>query len=187
MEETFYFDDVNTSKIICSIQFIIILDNSGKRIYCKYYNNNYKTIKSQIEFEKQLCKITVKYNVDKSDLDIINFNGFNILCKINKEIAIFIGQNENDNEILLEKVYNEFETQLFNIIEDSPTRENLFNFYYKIILLIDEIIYDGIVLNDNSDSLYNRIFKEKLENKDNNNSSINSIFSKWTGFFRERK
>ena len=85
-------------------------------------SDEYKAIESQLEFEKKLCQITDKYMVDKSDLDIINFSNFNILCKINSEIPIFIGQDENENEILLEKVYNEFEAQLFNIIQNSLTR-----------------------------------------------------------------
>ena len=67
------------------------LDKPGKRIYCNYYNDEYKTLERQLDFEKKLCQITNKYMVDKSDLDIINFSNFNILCKINSEISNFIG------------------------------------------------------------------------------------------------
>ena len=182
-------DGNNTPNTICSIQFFLILDNAGKRIYCNYYTDEYKTIESQLDFEKKLCQITDKYMVDKSDLDIINFANFNILCKINSEISFFIGQDENENEILLEKVYNEFETQLFNIIQDSLTREKILNSYDKIIILIDEMINGGLVLNLDNDSLYNRIFAEKLhqknsgENNDNKNTSNKSFISNWFGFW----
>ena len=127
--------------------------------------------------------------VDKSDLDIINFSNFNILCKINSEIPIFIGQDENENEILLEKIYNEFEIQLFYIIQDTLTREKILNSYDKIIILIDEMINGGLVLNLDNYSLHHRIFEEKLNNKNNNennnnkNSSNNNFISNLFGFW----
>ena len=176
------------NEAICLIQFFLILDNFGKRIYCKYYNSQFKTIESQLDFEKRLCQITVKYMVDKSDLDIIHFLNFSILCKINEEISIFIGQDENDNEILLEKVYDGFESQLINIIQDSLTREKLLNSYDKLIILIDEMIYKGIIMNINNDSLNNIILEDKLENinkKENNkfSSPNNNFISNWLGFW----
>ena len=91
------------------IKFILILDNFGKRIYCNYYTNNYNTIESQIDFENRLSKITSTYSVDKNDVDIFNFENYNIICKIDKEIAIFIGQDEEDNEVLLDQFFKMFE------------------------------------------------------------------------------
>ena len=48
------------SNIVCSIQFFLILDNSGDRIYCKYYINNNNTELNKVEnqklFEKRLCE-----------------------------------------------------------------------------------------------------------------------------------
>ena len=177
----------NISDIVCFVKFFLILDNCGKRIYCNYYTEEFKTTESQLEFEKEICKISIKNMVDKSDLDIINYSHFNILCKINKEISIFIGQDENDNEILLEKIYDEFETQLFNIVQDDLSREKLLNSYDKLILVIDEMIIGGIVLNINNDSLYNRIFENKVENssntENNKNSSKSNFMSNWLGFW----
>ena len=180
---------------ICSIKFFLILDDYGKRIYCNYYTNEYKTIESQIDFEKHLCETCIKFMVDKYDLDIINYNNYNILCKINPEVSFFIGQEEDDNELLLEKVYNIFENHLFDIVGESLTREKVLNNYDKIILLIDEMINGGIVLNISKDSLNNIILEEKLENnhknennKDSNTNTNNTNFiSNWLGFFGGKK
>ena len=94
------------------IKFILILNNSGKEIYCNYFTKDYDTIESQLDFEYRLSKIskiTAKYSEDKTDIDIFNFETYNIICKIEKEIAIFIGQDENDNEILLEQFFKVLE------------------------------------------------------------------------------
>ena len=167
----------NILNIVCSIKFFLILDNSGNRIYCSYYINNEENpdlniLTNQKTFEKRLCEKIIKSNVDRVDLDIINFEGYNILCKVNREVNIFIGAKEDDNEILLEQIYNAFEIQLFEIVQDNLSREKIFSCYDKIIVLIDELIYGGIPLNINKDSLNDRIFKEKVYyDKGNNNTN----------------
>ena len=164
----------NISNIVCSSQFFLILDNSGNRIYCSYYintdneNQELDSIEAQKIFEKKLCEIIIKSNIDQVDLDIINFENYSILCKVNGEVNIFIGIKENDNEILLEKIYDVFEAQLFDIVHDNLSRENIFKFYDKIIILIDEIIYGGIALNINKDSLNDIIFESNLKYESKN-------------------
>ena len=167
------------------IKFILILDNSGKRIYCNYYTNNYNTIESQLEFENRLSKITSTYSVDKNDVDIFNFENYNIICRIDKEIAIFIGQDEEDNEVLLDEFFKMFETQLFNLVGDDLTREKMLNHYNDIILLIDEMIVGGVILNIDEHSLYNRI--KNVENNQKSNESGGGIMSGIFGYFTGKK
>ena len=158
--------DEDLEDILCIIKFLLILDNSGKRIYCNYYTKEYETLESQLEFESRLSKITATYSVDKDNVDIFNFENYNIICKIEKEIAIFIGQNENDNELLLNEVFKMFEIQLFNFVGDNLTRDKILNHYNDIVLLIDEFITGGIVLNIDEHSLYERVKNaEKTQKK----------------------
>ena len=167
------------------IKFILILDNSGKRIYCNYYTNNYNTIESQLDFENRLSKITLTYSVDKNDVDIFNFENYNIICKIDKEIAIFIGQDEEDNEVLLGQFFKMFETQLFNLVGDDLSREKILNHYNDIILSIDEMIVGGVILNIDEHSLYNRI--KNVENNQKSNESGGGIMSGIFGYFTGKK
>ena len=168
------------------IKFILMLDNSGKRIYCNYYTKDYDTIESQLDFENKLSKITSTYSVDKNDIDIFNFEKYNIVCKIGKEIAIFIGQDENDNEILLNDFFKMFEIQLYNFAGDNLSREKILNHYNEIVLLIDEMVSSGIVLNIDEHSLYNRIKNADKAQKSNEKSQsgggiMSGIFGYFTG------
>ena len=166
------------------IKFILILDNFGKRIYCNYYTNNYNTIESQIDFENRLSKITSTYSVDKNDVDIFNFENYNIICKIDKEIAIFIGQDEEDNEVLLDQFFKMFEIQLFNFVGDNLSREKILNNYNNIVLLIDEMVIGGVVLNIDEHSLYNRIKNgEKSQKSNEKTQSGGGIMSGIFGYF----
>lgn len=174
-EPSDFLSSEKTPEIAGYINFFLILDNSGNRIYCKYYTNELNTIEKQLEFEKKLCQITSTYSIDKSDLDIFIFDKYNILSRISGEAAIFIGQNESDNECLLEVIYNIFEEVLFNMIENSLTRESLLNNYDKVAMLIDEMINGGIVVNLDEKSLGLRVYEGKGKNKGKNNSvSMNS-------------
>ena len=166
------------------IKFILILDNSGKRIYCNYYTKDYDTTESQIDFENRLSKITSTFSVDKNDIDIFNFEKYNIVCKIDKEIAIFIGQDENDNELLLNHFFKMLETQLFNFVGDNLSREKILNHYNEIVLLIDEMVSSGIVLNIDEHSLYNRIKNtNKTQKSDEKSQSGGGIMSGIFGYF----
>lgn len=177
--------DEDLEGIVCLIKFILILDNSGKRIYCQYYTNEYETIESQLDFESRLSKITATYSVEQNDIDIFNLENYNIICKIDKEIAIFIGQNEYDNEVLLEQFFKMFQTQLFNFIGEDLSREKVLNHYEEIVLLIDEITTGGIVLNEDERSLYNRIkTNEKAQsNSEQKQQSGGGIMSGLFGYF----
>ena len=174
----------NLSNFAGIIKFILILDNFGKRIYCNYYTNNYNTIESQIDFENRLSKITSTYSIDKNDVDIFNFENYNIICKIDKEIAIFIGQDEEDNEVLLDQFFKMFEIQLFNFVGDNLSREKILNNYNNIVLLIDEMVIGGVVLNIDEHSLYNRIKNgEKSQKSNEKTQSGGGIMSGIFGYF----
>ena len=146
--------DENLEDIACIIKFILILDNTGKRIYCNYYTQDYPTIESQLEFEKRVSKITSTFSVEQGNNDIFNFENYNIICNIDREVAIFIGQSENDNEILLDNFFKLFQTQLFNFVGDNLTREKMFNHYNDITLLVDELITGGLILDIDENSIY---------------------------------
>ena len=185
--------NLNQLNTVCSIKFFLILDNAGNRIYCTYYINNdespnLNTLGEQNNFEKRICEKILKSNVDRVDLDIINFEGYDIFCKVNREVNFFIGIKEDDNEILLEQIYNAFEIQLFEIVQDNLSREKIFSCYDKIIVLIDELIYGGIPLNIDKNSLNDRIFEEKVNydkgnnNKDKEKEKKGNFFTSLFGF-----
>ena len=181
--------DEDLENVVCLIKFILILDNSGKRIYCQYYTKEYETLESQFDFESRLSRITATLSIDRNQVDIFNFENYNIICKINNEVAIFIGQDENDNEVLLDHFLETFEMELFNFIGEDLSREKVLNHYNDIVLLVDEIVTGGIVLNIDEHSLYNRIIFEKTQtnNEKQEQQSGGGIMSGLFGYFTGKK
>ena len=181
-------NDINLSEenfdgMACIIKFILILDNSAKRIYTIYYTDDYNTLESQLDFELRLSKMSSKYSIDRNELDIINYESYNIICKIDKEIAIFIGQNEQDNEILLQNFFSMFETQLYNFIGENLSREKILNHYKELVMLIDEMVVGGVIINLDEHSIYDRIKnseKKKIEEK-NGGGIMSGLFGYFLG------
>ena len=181
------------NNVVCFIKFIIILDNSGKIIYSKYFTDK-KTAEKQREFEKQLCFQVKNLNILPGELDIFSIDDINIFVKIIGEVAYFIGINEEDNECLGYNFCKIFENCLGSILNDNFDRAKIFNNLEKIILLIDELVNNGIVVNTDQESIEKLIVHQEqggskfisFGTSDNGGSGgglFSSIFSGAKSFF----
>lgn len=177
--------DVDKLKeVACLIQFVLLFDNNGKRIYTKYYTNKFgidylNDISSQKEFEKKLCITAQNFNVTKNEVDIFTINEFTIIAKITNEVAIFIGASENENECLVANFYSIFESVLLNMVNDVLSKAKLMEIYEQLAILIDEMITEGVIMNTNGTSLESAIYL-----KDGSSSTIlSSSSSSYTGSY----
>ena len=169
------------SNVACLIKFVIILDNNGKLIYSKYFTD--KDQNKQREFEKQLCFQVKNLNISQGELDIFSMENYNIFVKIFGEIAYFIGLNEEDNECLGYNFCKLFENCLSNITHDNFERPKIFDNLEKIIVMIDEMLDNGIIVNTDPDSISKLICQEETGSKfisfgtSDNSSSGGGLFS----------
>ena len=164
--------------VVCVIKFIIILDNFGKRIYSKYYTNDYNldNENKQFEFERKLSYYAIENNLEINGIDIFSYLSFNILSNISPEVIIFIGSDEDNNEVLLSEFYNNFEKNLINLVQDSLTRKNIYKVYQQLIIVIDEMVNEGLYINSDSNSI-ERIVNLNEKQVESTTSSILNMFT----------
>ena len=165
-------------EVVCLIRFVVILDNNGKTIYSKYYTEEFENIKDQKDFEKKICLASANLNVAKNDVDIFTLSNYVIVSKISGEVAIFVGANEGDNEVLLGNFYDIFESSLFEVIFDSLTKEKLMNSYEQLVIIIDEMINEGVVMNSNVDSINDIVQLKQAQGHGSNIISFGSTDTK---------
>ena len=169
----------HNKNLVGLIQFIILLDNRGKRIYSKYYIPNEHILSkhaNQIDFEKRIAQSVVNFNVNTSnEMDIFSLGEFMILSKINREIAIFVGAMNSDNENIIANFFEVLEEGIENATGNKLTRKGVLEAYHKIVLLIDEMVNSGIIINTDGESI-----DSKLNSKAEDPS--NGYFSSLVGF-----
>jgi len=145
-------EEEKLNQIVCVIKFLLIFDNEGKLIFGKYYNGMNDHSK-QKEFEKKICLASKNVNISQEDIDIFNFEDYNIICKISDGIAIFVGVDENENEALAANFFKTYENNLMTILNQRMNKENLLNNYRGILILTDEMINEGVIMNTDIESL----------------------------------
>ena len=165
-------------EVVCLIRFVVILDNNGKTIYSKYYTEELENIKDQKDFEKKICLASANLNVAKNDVDIFTLSNYVIVSKISGEVAIFVGANDGDNEVLLGNFYDIFESSLFEVIFDSLTKEKIMNSYEQLVIIIDEMINEGVVMNSNVDSINDIVQLKQAQGHGSNFISFGSTDTK---------
>jgi hypothetical protein len=97
------------------------------------------------------------------------------LCKITKEVAIFIGGDEGDNEAVLANVLEIFEEVLLSLTKGSLTRRNLLENYQGLLVAIDEMIDDGIIINTDAENLDIKVNNKSQKAAGSNESASSGI------------
>ena len=95
-----------------------------------------------------------------------------IVSRINKEIAIFIGANENDNESIISNFFEVFVETMESICSMNLTRTGIFENYQKVVSLIDEMIDNGIIINTDGENLEDKVL---MKQKDEQTSYFGSL------------
>ena len=78
-------DDKLTEASLYTIKGVAILDNDGERIFSKYYDETFPTVKEQKEFEKNLFQKTSKQNAE-----IIMLEGLTVVYRSNIDLYFYI-------------------------------------------------------------------------------------------------
>jgi len=99
------------------------------------------------------------------------------VCKINKDVAVFIGADQDDNECILSNVLEILEECLENITKNNLTKGNVMENYQQLALMIDEMVDEGIIINTDSESIENRVFMREVKTfSDSNPASGGGYF-----------
>eukprot|EP00048_Salpingoeca_helianthica_P015070 m.224883 g.224883 ORF g.224883 m.224883 type:complete len:179 (+) comp16572_c0_seq1:86-622(+) len=126
---------------LSTIKGICILDNDGQRLVCKYFDETYPSVKEQKIFEKNLFQKTHRANSE-----IIMFEGITCVYRSNIDVFFYVFGSSNENELILANVLSSLYEAVSIIVKDSVEKATLFDHMDGVLLILDELVDNGIIM-----------------------------------------
>ncbi|KAL5508807.1 hypothetical protein EMCRGX_G004057 [Ephydatia muelleri] len=145
-------DSIVVDPSLNSVKAVCILDNDGKRILCKYYDNTFPTVKEQQKFEESLFKKTQRANAE-----IIMHEGVTAVYKSNVDLFFYVLGSQNENELMLMAVLNAVYDSVNQILKKNVEKRSLFEHMDALLLVLDEVVDGGIILETDPTVVVQRI------------------------------
>nr|CDS33736.1 coatomer protein complex subunit zeta 1 [Hymenolepis microstoma] len=143
-----------------AIKAILLLDNEGKRIVAKYYDNSFPTTKAQLDFEKKLFAKTNK----SPYAEITLFEGTTCVHRTTSDIYFYVIGDVNENELMLMNALSCLHDAITQILRNNLEKRTLLDNLELIYLSIDEICDGGIIMECDSSALASRVGIKPDEN-----------------------
>eukprot|EP00128_Syssomonas_multiformis_P016880 Colp12_sorted_trinity150504_noHs@9777 len=140
------------STSLYSVIAILVLDNDGNRILCKYYDASYPTVKEQRAFEKNLFQKTQRANAE-----IIMFDGVTCVYKSNVDLFFYVVGSADENELLLATVLNAFYDALALLLRNQVEKRVVIDNLDGVLLALDEVVDEGVILEADAHLIASRV------------------------------
>ncbi|KAM7535446.1 hypothetical protein Aperf_G00000089396 [Anoplocephala perfoliata] len=140
-------------KDLYAIKAILLLDNEGKRIIVKYYDNTFPTTKAQLDFEKKLFSKTNK----SPYTEITLFEGTTCIHRTTSDIYFYIIGDLNENELMLMNALTCLHDAVTQILRNNLEKKTLLDNLELIYLAVDELCDGGIIMECDSSALASRV------------------------------
>lgn len=142
-----------------TVEAVILLDNTGKRLFAKYYKAPHEKAvdelivskSRQLQFEKMLFSKTYKQNSD-----VLLADNHTIVYKEFTESILYVVGSLSENEVLLYNVLQGL-TGAFEILLNEVDKRAILENYDLVALAIDETIDDGVVLETDPSAIAARV------------------------------
>ncbi|KAI2566090.1 COPZ1 isoform 1, partial [Pan troglodytes] len=79
-----------------TVKAILILDNDGDRLFAKYYDDTYPSVKEQKAFEKNIFNKT-----HRTDSEIALLEGLTVVYKSSIDLYFYVIGSSYENELML--------------------------------------------------------------------------------------
>jgi len=145
-----------------TVKSLLILDNDGKRILAKYYDNSYESLNEQKIFEKKLFQAT-----KKSDSEIVLIDGKTVVYKSHVDLFFYIVGDVTENELLLNQILTSLYRSIDALLRHNVEKRFLLNSMEKIYLIVDLMLdSDGILMEIDPISIIKQVPTRREEELD---------------------
>jgi len=144
--------DCSSEPSLYTIKAIFILDNNGKRILARYYDDTYPSSKEQKAFEKNAFKKT-----NKCDSEIALLDGLTVVYKSNVDLHFYVVGSSLENELILMSVLSCLYDSISMLLRKNVEKRSLLRNLDSAFLVVDEIVDGGVILQVDGTAVMNRV------------------------------
>uniref|UniRef100_A0A4W5Q4L8 Coatomer subunit zeta n=1 Tax=Hucho hucho TaxID=62062 RepID=A0A4W5Q4L8_9TELE len=145
-------DTVMLEPSIYTVKAVLILDNDGERLYAKYYDDTYPSVKEQKAFEKNIFGKT-----HRTDSEIALLEGLTVVYKSNIDLFFYVVGSSHENELMLMAVLNCLFDSLSQMLRKNVERRALLENMEGLFLAVDEIVDGGVILESDPQQVVHRV------------------------------
>uniref|UniRef100_A0A2K5JT33 Coatomer subunit zeta n=1 Tax=Colobus angolensis palliatus TaxID=336983 RepID=A0A2K5JT33_COLAP len=155
-----------------TVKAILILDNDGDRLFAKYYDDTYPSVKEQKAFEKNIFNKT-----HRTDSEIALLEGLTVVYKSSIDLYFYVIGSSYENELMLMAVLNCLFDSLSQMLRTGSTQAGglhksnsrqawatknvekraLLENMEGLFLAVDEIVDGGVILESDPQQVVHRV------------------------------
>uniref|UniRef100_A0A8C5WUZ4 Coatomer subunit zeta n=1 Tax=Laticauda laticaudata TaxID=8630 RepID=A0A8C5WUZ4_LATLA len=135
-----------------TVKAILILDNDGDRLFAKYYDDTYPTVKEQKAFEKNIFSKT-----HRTDSEIALLEGLTVVYKSSIDLYFYVIGSSYENELMLMAVLNCLFDSLSQMLRKNVEKRGLLENMEGLFLAVDEIVDGGVILESDPQQVLHRV------------------------------
>ncbi|ELK35267.1 Coatomer subunit zeta-1 [Myotis davidii] len=150
-----YEDDLYLSQCepsLYTVKAILILDNDGDRLFAKYYDDTYPSVKEQKAFEKNIFNKT-----HRTDSEIALLEGLTVVYKSSIDLYFYVIGSSYENELMLMAVLNCLFDSLSQMLRKNVEKRALLENMEGLFLAVDEIVDGGVILESDPQQVVHRV------------------------------
>ncbi|ELV10490.1 Coatomer subunit zeta-1, partial [Tupaia chinensis] len=135
-----------------TVKAILILDNDGDRLFAKYYDDTYPSVKEQKAFEKNIFNKT-----HRTDSEIALLEGLTVVYKSSIDLYFYVIGSSYENELMLMAVLNCLFDSLSQMLRKNVEKRALLENMEGLFLAVDEIVDGGVILESDPQQVVHRV------------------------------
>uniref|UniRef100_A0AAR2L6Q5 Coatomer subunit zeta n=1 Tax=Pygocentrus nattereri TaxID=42514 RepID=A0AAR2L6Q5_PYGNA len=144
--------NTSTEPSLYTVKAVLIMDNDGERLYAKYYDDTYPTVKEQKAFEKNIFNKT-----HRTDSEIALLEGLTVVYKSNIDLYFYVIGSSHENELMLMSVLNCLFDSLSQMLRKNVEKRALLENMEGLFLAVDEIVDGGVILESDPQQVVHRV------------------------------
>ncbi|XP_051030875.1 coatomer subunit zeta-2 isoform X3 [Phodopus roborovskii] len=135
-----------------TIKAVFILDNDGRRLLAKYYDDTFPSMKEQMVFEKNVFNKT-----SRAESEIAFLGGMTIVYKSSIDLLLYVVGSSSENELMLMSVLACLFDSLSHILRKNVEKRWLLENMDGAFLVLDEIVDGGVILESDPQQVIQKV------------------------------